>query len=167
MTETSIQLRHKKQLHQKMINHFAMERMREILASKDDLSKEMIEKMGMEEMLSYLEEDYKTATLQQNIGCPEAKETRRHVGRGKRDKNQCTPAKETCRAARTAAMSAEEIENKRATKRTRDNAKNAAMSVEEREDARKRKRHANMSAEEREIKINAPHVGWRLRDTRN
>jgi hypothetical protein len=53
-------------------------------------------------------------------------------------------------------MSAEEIENKRATKRTRDNTKNAAMSVEEREDARKRKRHANMSAEEREIKINAP-----------
>ena len=44
---------------EKMINHFAMERMREILASKDDLSKEMIEKMGMEEMISYLEEDYK------------------------------------------------------------------------------------------------------------
>lgn len=141
MTETSIQLRHKKQLRQKMINHFAMERMREILAAKDDLSKEMIEKMGMEEMISYLEEDYKTATFQQKRGCPEAKETCRHVGRGKRDKNQCTPAKETCRAARTAAMSVEEIENKRATKRKRDNAKNVAMSADEREifNARRRK----------------------------
>ena len=48
-----------------MTNHFAMEQMRrEILASKGDLSEEMIKKMGMEELLNYLEEDFKTATLQ-------------------------------------------------------------------------------------------------------
>jgi len=63
--ETAIKLRCKKQLRQKMINHFAMEQMRrEILASKGDLSEEMIKKMGMEELLNYLEEDFKTATLQ-------------------------------------------------------------------------------------------------------
>jgi hypothetical protein len=63
MTETAIKLRRKKQLHQKMINHVAMEWMREMLGSKDDLSEEMIENMGMEEMLSILEEDIKSATL--------------------------------------------------------------------------------------------------------
>ena len=41
-----------------------MERMREMLGSKDDLSEEMIENMGMEEMISNLEEDIKTETLQ-------------------------------------------------------------------------------------------------------
>ena len=62
MTETAIELRRKKQLHQKMINHFAMEQMRKELASKYDMSEEMIQKMGMEEMISYLVVDYKTAT---------------------------------------------------------------------------------------------------------
>ena len=64
MTETAIKLRSKKQLHQKMTNHFAMKLMRETLGSKDDLTEEMIKNMGMEEMLSNLEEDYKTAMLE-------------------------------------------------------------------------------------------------------
>ena len=64
MTEKAIKLRRKKQHHQKVINHFAMKLMREMLCSKDDLSEEMIENMGMEEMLSNLEEDYKTAMLE-------------------------------------------------------------------------------------------------------
>ena len=64
MTETAIKLRRKKQHHQKVINHFAMKLMREMLCSKDDLSEEMIENMGMEEMISNLEEDYKTETLE-------------------------------------------------------------------------------------------------------
>ena len=38
--------------------------MREMLGSKDDLSEEMIENMGMEEMLSNVEGDYKIETLQ-------------------------------------------------------------------------------------------------------
>ena len=117
MTETAIKLRRKKQLRQKMINHVAMERMREMLGSKDDLSEEMIENMGMEEMISNLEEDYKTETLEKQRASKRMK-----------------------KAARLAAMSEEEREEERASKRKRDAARLAAMTEEEREEERVRKR---------------------------
>ena len=108
MTETAIKLRRKKQLRQKMINHLAMERMREMLGSKDDLSEEMIENIGMEEMLSNYEEDIKTETLQRQ-----------------RESNRKTEA------ARVAAMSEVELENFRESKQKRGATRVAAVSTVE------------------------------------
>ena len=64
MTETAIKLRRKKELQQKIMKHYAMKMMRMTLGAKDDLSEEMIENMGMEEMISNLEGDYNFETLQ-------------------------------------------------------------------------------------------------------
>ena len=113
MTETAIKLRPKKQHHQKIINHFAMKLMRETLGSKDDLSEEMIKNMGMEEMISNLEEDYKTAMLE-----------RQRESNQKRD------------AARVALMLVVELENFRESKQKRDAARVAAISEVELENFR-------------------------------
>ena len=96
MTKTAIKLRSKKHLHQNMMKHFAMKLMRETLGAKDDLSEEMIENMGMEEMLSNLEGDYKIETLEKQI-----ESNRKRV------------------AARVAAMSAVELENYRESNQKR------------------------------------------------
>ena len=113
MTETAIQLRRKKQLQLKMMKLFAMKSMREMLGAKDDLSEEMIENMGMEEMLSNLEGDYKIETLEKQI-----ESNRKRV------------------AARVAAMSAVELENYRESNRKRVAARFAAISVVELENYR-------------------------------
>ena len=112
MTETAIQLRRKKQLQLKMMKLFAMKSMREMLGAKDDLSEEMIENMGMEEMLSNLEGDFKIEMLQ--------------IKRASNRKNK---------TARYAAMTDEE----RASKRKRDAARYAATTEEERASKRKNK----------------------------
>jgi hypothetical protein len=90
MTETAIKLRRKKQLQQKIMKHYAMKMMRMTLGAKDDPSEEMIEHMGMEEMISTLEGDYKIETLQ-----------RQRESKRKRD------------AVRVAEMSEEERETQR------------------------------------------------------
>ena len=141
MTETAIKLRRKKQLQQKIMKHYAMKMMRMMLGAKDDLSEEMIGNMGMEEMISNLEGDYKIETKE-----------------SKRKREAASTQK------RVAAMSEEELVNYKESKRKREVASTqkrvAAMSEEELENykeskqkgvaASTQKRVAAMSEEELE-----------------
>ncbi len=118
MTEKAIKLRCKKQHHQKMIKHFALKVMREMIGSKDDLSEEMIENMGTEEMLRNLEGDYKIETLQIKRASTRKRDAARYAAMSEvekasylenkrkkaaaryaeeKEKTKCTEAKEACR----------------------------------------------------------------------
>jgi hypothetical protein len=148
MTETAIQLRRKKQLQLKMMKLFAMKSMREMLGAKDDLSEEMIENMGMEEMLSNLEGDFKIEMLQIKRASNRKNKSARYAAMTEEEK----APKRKRDAARYAAMSEVEkapcLENKRK--------KSAASYAEEKENinAQKRKKRAENTAEEKE-NINA------------
>jgi hypothetical protein len=154
MTETAIILRRKKQHHQKVINHFAMKLMREMLCSKDDLSEEMIENMGMEEMISNLEEDYKTETLEKQRASNRKRNAARLAAMTEEEREEERASKRKNKTARYAAMTEEEREEERASKRKKNTARYAAMTEEERASNRKKDatRYAAMTDEERASK---------------
>jgi len=83
-----------------------------MLGAKDDLSEEMIENMGMEEMISNLEGDYKIETLQR-----QRESQRKSVAASKRN--------------RVAAMSEEGKENYKKSVVASTRKRVAAMSVED------------------------------------
>jgi hypothetical protein len=151
MTETAIQLRRNKQLQQKMMKHFAMKLMREMLGAKDDLSEEMIENMGMEEMISNLEGDYKIETLQIKRASKQKKEAARVAAMTEEEREEKRASKQKRDAERLAAMTEEEREEKRASKQKRDAERLAAMTEEEKASKQKRDtaRYASMTEEEK------------------
>jgi len=167
MTEKAIKLRCKKQHHQKMINHYAVKVMREMLGSKDDLSEEMIENMGMEEMLSNLEGDYKIETFQIKRASRQEIYAARYASmteeekasRQKRDAARYASmteeekaSRQEIYAARYASMTEEEKASKRKRDAARKTASNAAMTEEQKASKRKkqRKKCAEKTAEEKE-----------------
>jgi hypothetical protein len=124
------------------INHFAMKLMRETLGSKDDLSKEMIENMGMEEMTSNLEEDYKTAMLERQRESNRKRDAARVAAMSEVElEKNFRESQQKGVAARVAAMSAVELENFRESKQKRVAARVAAMSAVGLESKRKKKMH--------------------------
>ncbi len=136
MTKTAIKLRCKKHLHQNMMKHFAMKLMRETLGAKDDLSEEMIENMGMEEMLSNLEGDYKIETLEKQIESNRKRVAARVAAMSAVELENYRESNRKRVAARVAAMSAVELENYRESYRKRVAARVAAMSAVELENYR-------------------------------
>ena len=120
-------LRRKKQLHQKMIKHYVMKMMRETLGLKDDWSEEMIENMGMEEMLSNLKEDYKSEMLQRQTESKQKREAARVAAMSEVELENYRESKQKTDATRVAAMSKVELENYRESKQKTDVVRVAAM----------------------------------------